>query len=161
MGKERFYISLCSSKITAQEEKVLWNTFCRLDGARFRFRIKCPGPHLREMAYGDSEKIRRVADLIDSLNRLTNQMLGKVFHWDASSYVCALHLPPKYQQERETRLLFGNNHGLSVQNDGSYAYLALKLGQTNFPPISVTVTEIVSDSTLANVLPGAQMKLRN
>ena len=157
LAERRFYLSLTSVDLTAREEKYFWDTFAGVDGTRFRFRIKMGSGHLRSMAYG--ERLKNAADLLRRINDLTDRLLKKKFHWDDSSYVCALHLPKKYAKEKEVRLIVGTDWGLPTESDGKHSYLTLRFGDNPLPPISVELLEVESYRPLPAV-PGVTMILR-
>jgi len=100
------------------------------------------------MAYGDA--IKNSAAFFREISQFTKEKLGKIFFWEDSASVCALHLPSSYKIERETRLITRKSSGFHLGEEGGYEYLEIPFEGDNLMKIKLHLIEIQTDRVVTN-----------
>jgi hypothetical protein len=148
LARRIFYTSFTDIDIPKETDGRLWDDFSREDGARLKFRINLRSGHLRQISYGSDSDRALVA--FKQVHSIIAKHGYKAFAWDDAGIACALHLPSKFQSEKETRLIAYENCGLMLGHDSSFDYLEMPFGENRSIPLNIELLEIQTNRSDLN-----------
>jgi hypothetical protein len=138
-----FYASFTETDLSKDEEQYFWDTFAGRDGARLKFRLDLNSGLLRRVSYGDN--LKRAIQLFREINALVANFGYKGFFWDDVGYVCALHLPGKFQIEKEIRLIAKKSSQLASSIENGFEYLELPFGSNPHLALEIELIDVQTD----------------
>lgn len=151
MAESKFYASFADTNLSKENERVLWDNFAGVCGARLKFRIQAQPPFkFRRITYASGSA--KLASFFKEINEeIRLQFDGRFLVFNGWSDFVGFYLAkPELEYETEIRLLFDtkmNGALVPVSPAGGTPYLEFAIDSNN-TALRIELLEVVSDYPL-------------